>query len=159
MKLLIKYISCIVIVFSSLLPSYAQSLDQASKLSSFIDQNLKELDQSYINLLEMSAGINSSEEINVSSAAHCIESTSSAVSMLNTYISIYSMMIDRRDQMYVKKFIPIHSKSSIKISELCISRLNKVSTSIKTQSVILEIQRARDLIINLRNEIANLPQK
>lgn len=159
MKLFIKYLSCIVIVFSSLLPCHAQNLAQASKVSFYIDQNLKELDQANINLLQMSAGINSSDEINVSSAADCINSTSYAISMLNTYISIYSMMIDRRDQAYVKKFIPIQSKSSIKISEYCIGRLNKVLTSIKNQSVTLEVERARDLIINLRNEIADLPQK
>lgn len=158
--MLIRFVIFMAVFFNPFITCSAQSISQAEKLSGFIEKNDLELGRVHMNLLQMSGAISAAEEVNVSSAAGCINSISSQASLLNAYVSISMLMIDPRDRATVKKFIPINSKATIKIADYCTDRLNAIMPSIKNQAILLELQKARNLIGNLRDEInANISVK
>lgn len=134
---------------------YSQSLAQASKLGVFLDNNISELNRVQINLLQMDDPATSVEPY-ISNVTELIGGAIQAISNVSEYSTIYSLMVDTKDQSTVKKFLSIKAKNSIIISKYCVDKINKSLVRFKSPAAVSEVQGARDLILKMQAEITRV---
>lgn len=89
----------------------------------------------------------------ISYAADSAGDANTAFDKLNVYVSIHSLMIDPRDQAMVKRFFPLQAKHALQVADQTLPYINKLLAKLTSQAAILELQKARDLIRTMRDEV------
>ena len=150
-----KKIMCIfgVLICGVIWPCIAQTTSQAALKSGAIDIDSADLRVININLLEMAIGSNGNDAVVANGVSDCAGEAVSAINLANAYLSMYSLMVDGRDQATIKKYIPISSKNASKLIDACNSLTNKLLPKTKSQALIAEIQKARDLLSKIKSEL------
>lgn len=144
-------VSAIVLSLALAAPAYAQTQDQASKLSDFLDKTGRELNISGRNLLQMGM---QTPEMDVLSMIHSSSSEAAwYADKLSQVTFIYSIMFDKRDQAAVKKMMALQAKQSIRGCDTSIEQINKLFGKVQSPAAIAEVQKARDLIQKIREEV------
>ncbi len=134
-------------------PAYAQTQAQAAKLSDFLDKTGRELNTSGSNLIQIATGIQS-PEMDVLLMIHSSSSEAAwYADKLSQVTFIYSIMIDKRDQVLVKKIMAAQAKQSLRGSDTSIEQVNKALGKLRSPGALAEAQKARDLIQKIRDEI------
>lgn len=134
---------------------YSQSLAQASKLGEFLDKNIAELNRVHMNLMQMDDPVTSTEPY-LSNVTTQIGEVIEVIVRVSEYSTIYSLMVDKKDQSIVKKFLSLRAKVSIDISTFYLDRINKSLIRFKSPAAVSEVQAARDLILNMKAEITRV---
>lgn len=135
-------------------PAQALTLAQGVKLEKFLEINSKELGQSNENLLSMTSGLNGLEEI----AATRVYDRSAIMDQhqfmkLYVVVSIYTKMIDSRDQATVRKFVGIFARGAVTSANSALDSINRDVVKLSSPAAIAEVQKIRDLIQKIRDEI------
>jgi hypothetical protein len=134
-------------------PCIAQTTSQAALKNGAIDGYSADLRVININLLEMAIGSSGNDVVVANGVSDCAGEAVAATDLANAYLSMYSLMVDGRDQATIKKFIPISSKNASKLIDACNSLTNKLLPKTKSQALIAEIQKARDLLSKIKSEL------
>lgn len=156
MKSLILSLSKLLILLSGLalaVPAQALTLEQASKLDSFLISTISELDQAKMNLLQMAEGMQSPE---YERAMMIYDSANNAINYfdkLNIVTNIYSLMQDSRDQAILKRRAEVYAKQAMKASDFSIGIANRELARLVSPATITEAQKIRDLVQKIRDEI------
>ena len=150
-----KKIICIfgVLICGVIQPCKAQTTSQAALKSGVIDRASADLRVININLLEMAIGSSGNDDVVASGVSDCAGEAVASIDLANAYLSMYSLMVDGRDQATIKKFIPTVSKYASKMIDACNSLKNKLLPKTKSQALIAEIQKARDLLSKIKSEL------
>lgn len=143
----------ITLLLALAVPVHAQTLEQAAKLEGFLDRTTSELAQATTNLLQMAEGLPIEDGMQVDTLYESIKNTDCYFQQLNTVAKIYSVMQDSRDRVIVKNFISILAKASVKEANSTIKILNRVLAKMRSSAAIAEVQKARDLVQKIRDEI------
>jgi len=130
----------------------AQTVAQSAVISAKLDKTGMELSQTIINLRQMN-DVNLPDSDLISYATDSASGADTSFDKLNVYVSIHSLMVDARDQAMVKRFIPLQAKSALKVADRTLPYINKLLAKLKSQAAILELQKARDLIQTMRDEV------
>lgn len=156
MKSLILSLSKLLILLSGLalsVPAQALTLEQATKLVSFLNSTTTELAQAKTNLLQMSSGMPLGESIQIDTIYDSITTTDCYFQKLNIVTNIYSLMQDSRDQAISKNYINLIAKHTVTSANTTINVLNRQLATIRSPAAIAEAQKIRDLVQKIRDEI------
>ncbi len=135
-------------------PAYAQTQAQAAKLERFMETTHKELTQTLTNLGGMIAGMSDTQEIAANRIYDAVARMDHQQFMqLRIVVSIYTLMKDSRDQATVKKLVGILAGSAVQQSDSSIAIINRDLVKLSSPAAIAEVQKARDLIQKIRDEI------
>jgi hypothetical protein len=135
------------------IPAQAQTVAAGAKLASFLETVGKELAQGNSNLLDMSAGMQDAE---YSSTKRVYDAATDALlgyDQLLLVVNIYTLMQDSRDKAIVKKFVGLAASSAVRRSDTALKFVNRELVRIRSPAAIGEVQKVRDLIQKIRDEI------
>lgn len=135
-------------------PAHAQTVAQAAKLERFMEVETKELGQRAENLLGMTAGMDDTQYAAATRIYDAVV-TADRQSFRQLYIVvlIYTLMKDSRDQATVKKYVGVLAGGAVRESNAAIAIVNRDLVKLSSPAAIAEVQKARDLILKIRDEI------
>ena len=135
-------------------PACAQTVAQAARLESFMEVEAKELGQRTENLLGMIAGMDDTQSVAANRIYDSVTATDRQYFMqLFIVVSIYTLMKDSRDQATVKKYVGVLAGGAVRQSNAAIAIVNRNLVKLGSPAAIAEVQKARDLIQKIRDEI------
>jgi hypothetical protein len=135
-------------------PAFAQTQAQAAKLERFMEVETKELGQRIENLLGMITGMDDTQSVAAIRIYDALAGTDQkSFTQLYVVVSIYTLMKDSRDQATVKKYVGILAGGAVGQSNAAIALVNRDLVKLSSTAAIAEVQKARDLILKIRDEI------
>ena len=135
-------------------PACAQTVAQAARLESFMEVEAKELGQRTENLLGMIAGMDDTQSVAANRIYDSVTATDRQYFMqLFIVVSIYTLMKDSRDQATVKKYVGVLAGGAVRQSNATIALVNRDLVKLSSPAAIAEVQKARDSILKIRDEI------
>ncbi len=130
----------------------AQTVEQVGKLSDFFERSSKELAQIKENLLGM-ADTPAAESGNILNIYDSITHAECVFDQLHIVATILSIMKDSRDQAAVRMYLVVLGKGAVKQSNATLRFTNRELARNRSPAVIAEMQKARDLVQRVRDEI------
>ena len=149
---LVRAMSAAVLILAVQAPCIAQTVAQSAIISAKLDKTGMELTQTVLNLRQM-YDVNLPDSDLIIYAADAASGADTSFDKLNIYVNIHSLMVDARDKAMVKRFIPLQAKSALRVADQTLPYINKLLAKLKSQAAILELQKARDLIQTMRDEV------
>lgn len=135
----------------------SQSQVEAENLSIFLANKMSVLDRVHMNLLQMNVTQMDNQttyvEPLISVVTDAVRDASDAISSVHLMSTIYSLMVHKIDRSTTKNFLEAKIKHLILVSERIVATLNKSLIKLKSPVVILEAQKARELILEMQAEI------
>lgn len=141
----------IILSLALVAPVLAKTPDEINNLVNSLSQ--AELSQVQSNLLEMAEGMSPPEYNQIMWIYDSITSAVTSHDNLLIVTKIYTMMIDNRDKAVVARFVELLSKRAIATSNNTIRMCDRVLPKMQSQVAIAEVNKARDLVQKIRDEI------
>ncbi len=146
-------VTVIILLLAILMQARAQTMDQAVKFDRFLDGATHDLAQVKTNLLDMSRGMPVDEAIQMDTIDFSIRDTECVLDKLSIVGKIYSVIGDKRERAKVKQFYDSIAKYSVRASNATVAVLNRELPKARSPAAIAEVQKARDSILKIRDEI------
>lgn len=147
----ILIIAALLVTFA--LPVTAQTIKQADGLVSFLQTHTVDLGQASSNFISMQAGLKENESISANMVYDAVTNVQNYFDTLYLVVSIYVQMADSRDQATVRKYLALLSNQSVKSADKGLQVINRELARLSSPAAISEVQKMRDLIIKIREEI------
>jgi hypothetical protein len=135
------------------IPAQAQTVAAGAKLESFLVTVGKELERGNSNLLDMSAGMQDAEQGSIMNVYDASISAQLGYDQLLLVVRIYTLMQDSRDTAIVKKFVGSAAGDAVRRADTALKFVNRGLVRIRSPAAIGEVQKVRDLIQKIRDEI------
>lgn len=152
-QMLRSIVTVIILLLAIPMQTHAQTVGQAVKFDSFLDGATRDLAQVKTNLLDMSGGMPVEESIHMDTIDFSIRDTECILDKLSIVGKIYSVINDKRERGKVKQFYVSIGKHAVRASNRTVANLNRELSKVRSPAAIAEVQKARDLILRIRDEI------
>ena len=153
-KVLRSIVLAIILSLVFAVSAFAQTVAQAAKLERFMEVETKELGQRRENLLGMIDGMDDTQSVAANRIYDAVTATEHQYfTQLFIVVSIYTLMKDSRDQATVKKYVGVLAGGAVRQSNAAIAIVNRNLVKLGSPAAIAEVQKARDLIQKIRDEI------
>jgi len=140
-----KIIVGLALFFSLCGISNAQTQSSAKEFSDRLFEKSEVLDKISLNILQMLQGAISDHDYSFGNRTYdSSQSLSQKVNSLLIVSYIYQLMLDDRDIKVVKGYFDIQCKSTIKLGEIAVERINKALPSIQSAALVNEVTKLRD---------------